>query len=458
MTKILLINCNLATSPYPVFPMGVAQIAGALLAQGFDVRQLDIQASGMTIEQLLEANRAFEPDAIGLSIRNIDDVDSHQGMDRWYLQQAKNICETIKAEHKAPIIIGGAGVSLMAEKIRSFVGADFAISGEGERATVNLIRDLENNKWQINGLERVYSAPAISGEEIPSPYLDKDITKFYLEKSGMIGIQSKRGCPYQCAYCSYPFLEGRVLRHRPPEDIAKQMATMYHEHGVNDFVFCDSVFNDPEGKYLKVAQAIKDLNLPIRWSGYFRPSNTSKETLAFLKETGLYALELGTDSASDTTLKAMRKPFSFAEVIAFSQSCAELELAQAHFIIMGGPAETLETAQEGLANIAQLPRSIVFVFQGARILPNTHIETISVKEKVISPDDKLLKPTYYHSPHIDEAELSELISRAFQKDMTRIFPPSEGADMEKAMRSLGFKGLLWDRLLVKKKRKRVCKK
>ncbi len=437
--------------------MGLAQIAGALKSSGYDVRQADLQASELPLEELVKSHLDFKPEAIGLSIRNIDDVDSHQGLNKWYLQQAKEICETIKKYYDVPVIIGGAGVSLMAEKIREFTGADLAVEGEGEVAMPKLLQELEKNNWQVDQDKKVYSAAPILGQNIPSPYLDPQICQFYYEQAGVIGIQSKRGCPYKCAYCSYPLIEGKVLRHRPPQMVAEQMAKMYQDHGISDFVFCDSVFNDHEGKYLEVAQAIKDLSLPLRWSAYFRPSNTDLETLRFLKEAGLYALELGTDSASDTTLSAMRKPFSFDEVIEFSNFCAELDLAQAHFIIMGGPGETLETAKEGLENIAKLQKSIVFVFQGIRVLPNTHIEKIALDEKVLDPKNALLAPTYYHSPTVDKDELSQLISESFKRDMTRVFPPSKGADMEQAMRSMGFKGLLWDRLLRPKKRKRLVK-
>lgn len=458
MSKILLINCNLATSPYPVFPMGLAQIAGALKLHGYDVLQADLQASELQLEDMVKSHLDFKPNVIGLSIRNIDDVDSHQGLDKWYLQQAKSICATIRQYYDVPIIIGGAGVSLMADKIRNFIGADFVIEGEGEVAMVALLNLLRENSWQTDLEQKVYSSEPIAGKDIPSPYLDPEITKFYHDKAGVVGIQSKRGCPYKCAYCSYPNIEGKVLRHRPPEMIAEQMEIMYKDHGINDFVFCDSVFNDHEGNYIAVAEAIKNLSLPIRWSGYFRPSNTSREELQFLKEAGLYALELGTDSASDATLRAMRKPFDFAEVLNFSNHCADLELAQAHFIIMGGPGENLHTAKEGLENIAQLKKSIVFVFQGIRVLPNTHIEKIALEEKIINLDNPLLSPTYYHSPGIDKDELAELITESFKRDITRIFPPSNGSDMEKAMRALGFKGLLWDRLLRPKKRKRTPKR
>lgn len=454
MAKILLVSCNMATSPYPVFPLGMAYVASALQGQGHQVRQVDIQATGLTPFDTLKAHIDFMPDLVGLSIRNIDSTDSHQGISQWYLDKAKDITHTVRSLYPAPIVIGGAGVALMAEEIRNHTGANFAIVGEGEKAMHLLVQSLEKNQWRTSGLPALWRAESLAGDEIVCPMVDSQIANFYLDKSGVMGIQSKRGCPYHCAYCSYPTIEGRSLRYANPEGIAGHMEKMYTDFQVSEFVFCDSVFNDSRGYFLDLAKAIKKCNIPVRWSGYFRPSATTVEELSFLQSAGLYALEIGTDSASDVTLEAMKKPFSFSEVQRFSASCADLGLAQAHFIIMGGPKETLQTAREGLKNIQTLEKSVVFVYQGVRILPHTHIEQLALKEGVISPSTSLLRPVYYHSADITPESLQKMIEDDFAGDMTRIFPPAKGSQMESALRALGHKGLLWDKLLISRRKNR----
>lgn len=455
MAKILLVSCNMATSPYPVFPLGMACIASALKAEGHVIRQVDIQASGVSPADALMAHRDFMPDLVGLSIRNIDSTDSHQGMSQWYLDKAKSIAQTVRAQYPAPIVIGGAGVALMPEQIKEHTGADFAIVGEGERAMVQLVSALDRNNWQTAGLNVLWQAAPLASSEIKCPVVDTDIAKFYLGKSGIMGIQSKRGCPYKCAYCSYPTIEGRTLRYVNPEAVAGHMEKMYTDHQVTEFVFCDSVFNDSCGHFLDVAKAIKKCDIPVRWSGYFRPSTTTLEELSFLQSAGLYALEIGTDSASDTTLAAMKKPFTFNEVQQFSASCASLDLAQAHFIILGGPKENVQTAQEGLRNIRTLEKSVVFVYQGVRILPHTHIEQVALNEGVITRETSLLRPVYYHSADITFDALQKMIEDDFAGDMTRIFPPAKGSQMETALRTLGHKGLLWDKLLISRRKNRT---
>lgn len=460
MARILLIGCNLATYPYPVFPLGLAQVAGALVASGHEVRQVDMQCSGLSVTELLAQHESFNADVISISVRNIDDVDSHHDIkDNWYLDQTRRIIAEVKKASSAPIILGGAGFSLMAAEVLKFTGADLGVIGEGEPTMPKVIAKLEAANWNAAALAPLHTSPKMAGESIPAPLIDEAMGKFYCTATGIMGIQSKRGCPYNCAYCSYPLIEGSSMRFREPESVAEQMERAHKDFGVNHFVFCDSVFNDRQEQYLKVAEAIKKRNLPVHWSGYFRPSHTTLEQLEFLKASGLQALEIGTDSASNATLEGMNKPFTFDEVHHFNSLCTDLELAAAHFIIMGGPKETYETLNEGLLNIRALTRSVIFVYQGVRVLPNTLMEKIALEEGVLSKDTSLLKPTYYHTAHVPQDELASIVEQDFAGDMTRMFPPSKANKMDKALRAMGHTGLLWDKLLAspRKRRRRVPK-
>ena len=72
--RLLLTAANLCTDPYPVYPLGMSVIAKALTDAGHTVRQFDALADGLNT--LPETIRSFRPDAIGVSIRNLDTVNS----------------------------------------------------------------------------------------------------------------------------------------------------------------------------------------------------------------------------------------------------------------------------------------------------------------------------------------------------------------------------------------------
>ena len=56
-------------------------------------------------------------------------------------------------------------------------------------------------------------------------------------------MQLKRGCPYECVYCTYPLLEGRQFLQQDVTTVVDEMHRCYETAGVDQFFIVDSVFN-----------------------------------------------------------------------------------------------------------------------------------------------------------------------------------------------------------------------
>ncbi len=72
--KVLLISANAFSTPYPVYPLGLDYVAGAISPQ-HQVKMFDVNGCDKH-ESLEKTTQAFAPDIIGLSLRNIDTLDS----------------------------------------------------------------------------------------------------------------------------------------------------------------------------------------------------------------------------------------------------------------------------------------------------------------------------------------------------------------------------------------------
>jgi radical SAM superfamily enzyme YgiQ (UPF0313 family) len=148
----------------------------------------------------------------------------------------------------------------------------------------------------------------------------------------------------------------------------------------------------------------------------------------------------------------MGKGFTFQDIESCNDLFVKHGIATSHFFMFGGPGETKETVFEGIRNITSLKKSVVFVFMGIRILPNTALARIAVKEKVISPDEDILKPLYYISPGVDKNWLEETLTDAFSKTRNCIFPPDAYDSTLRVLHKLGYSGTLWNMLLSERKR------
>jgi len=442
MKKILLISSNVTREPYPVYPLGLAAIAAALSAAGHTVRQVDFLASGCSAEALRDVLHAWQPEYVCLSVRNLDNCDSLSVTG--YPAVAKEIVAVVRSVCAAPVIIGGPAFSILPEELLAYTGADYGIVGEGERLVCEVVASLERGETPPR-IAR--NGSLLSGAEVPSPLFSDELIGFYREESGMINLQTKRGCPHGCVYCSYPALEGKTYRYREAGVVVDDLERMAVEHGVDSVFFTDSVFNDADGRYLSVVEELASRSLPLRWSCYLRPEGIGRDEIALMKRAGLYAVELGTDATSDATLHGLGKGFTFADVLRANDACVAERVPCAHFVMFGGPGETPETVAEGLYNLQQLEHTVVFAFSGIRILPDTPIFNLALREGLVAHDTSLREPTYYFSPMVDAAVMNDTIAASFRGRRDRIFPPEEGQKRLSIMQRFGYRGLLWDTLI-----------
>ncbi|HIE08117.1 MAG TPA: lipid biosynthesis B12-binding/radical SAM protein, partial [Desulfarculaceae bacterium] len=321
MSRVLLISTNLATTPYVVYPLGMAVIARALNDSDHQVEQFDILAAENDAEILKKMIARFNPDFICFSLRNIDNTDSLSGDAGWYLEQARTTIAEIKTLSPAPTIIGGPAFSLMPEAILEYLEADYGVVGEGEEALPRLLDEIRAGK-QPPAIAR--GIKPLTGEQFATPQFHPDILNFYRNRSGIANLQSKRGCPHHCHYCTYPELEGHRFRRRPPATVVDDIEYLIKTHSIDTLFFVDSVFNDNQGHHLAIAEEILNRNLKIRWSAFFRPAGLSRKDLRLLQRSGLFAVESGSDALTETTLKGLGKSFLLDDIFTTHKLCQEL--------------------------------------------------------------------------------------------------------------------------------------
>jgi radical SAM superfamily enzyme YgiQ (UPF0313 family) len=430
----------MVSTPYPVYPIGIAHLMGALHEQGHQAEHFDMLASRGYAElgELLKGNSY---DAIGVSIRNIDSVDSSSPTAM--IEEIAEVIAFVRKHCRAPIVLGGPGFSIMPVELMDYLKADYGIVGEGETAFPLLLQKIAA-KEQIG--ERLFSA---SRDDYPDcrPLFSSNITPYYVNHGGMLNVQTKRGCGYGCGYCSYPTIEGKKLRLRPALGVVEEINRLSRDFGARYIFFTDGVFNDPQGHYLEVAEALVRAGNTIPWCAFFRPQKMRGSELRLLKRSGMAAMELGTDASTDETLKGLNKGFTFDEVLVLNRAIAEENIPCAHFVVFGGPGETRATVRQGLENIARLENCIVFAYIGLRILPGTKLYSQAVYEKIITEQTDIIQPIFYYSPHIDRAFIDTELRESFAERRDRIYPMADMEHYVRLIHSLGHSGPLWDRML-----------
>ena len=441
--RILLISSNTEVSPYPVYPLGMGIIAHALTTAGHDVRQFDFLQRGASLDSMGQEISVFNPELIGISIRNIDNVNLVN--ERYYMGAVQNIVQKIRTLSTARVILGGAGFSLMPELILKETGADYGIVGEGERLIVDFVKNAEAGMYP----EKTLLGPLRTRdhEEIRSAAYDEQLLAYYLKSGNIMSVQTKRGCPHQCVYCTYPLLEGRRLRARKAASVVDDIELLRDRYNAKHLFFVDSIFNDDEGYYLKLMEEMMRRKVNIRWTAFFKPDGLNEEAVKLMRNAGLAGAEIGADAACDVTLKKMGKHFTVHDIMACNDLFYKYGISSSNSFMFGGPGETEETVVEGIKNIQSLHKALNFIFMGIRILPNTPLARIAVREAIIPTDSDMLKPVYYISPAVDKEWLKTTLTAAFKNTRHCIFPPDAIDNILMILHKMSYNGRLRDKLI-----------
>ncbi len=413
--RILFISPNRLRLVVPPLPLGLASVVAAV-KNDHEVRVLDFMFAADPLGQVRRAVAEFSPEIIVLSVRNIDNQDSRHPES--FIREVKDLVDLLRQLSAAPIVVGGAGFSIMPREFMDFLKADFGVAGEGEAAFRDFLSAFAGARdwgrvsglvwrqaggWRLNPVQRVADLKAL-----PRPALEYFTPRLYQEAvgssklPGMVPVQTRRGCPMKCIYCTTPILEGRRFRAWEPTQVASWLAAWHEKWGLTRFYFVDNLFNCPPSYAKKLCRAILDLQLPLQWGALINPAAPDRELFRLCREAGGVFMQVGNESGSELTLTRLGKGFGRRQVELTLRLLEEEGIAYSCFLLLGGPGETRETVAESVALLEQYRPQLVNLTVGIRIYPGLALHRLALAEGLLDPGDNLLQPRFYLAPAVKE--------------------------------------------------------
>lgn len=416
----------------PVIPVGMCWVCSALEARGHKVSVVDLMFSSEPERTVEAALASYEPDIVGISIRNIDNSNYTFLLDDINEHTVK-VC---KKHFLGPIIIGGSAVSISGPEMLHFFDLPYAIAGGGEASMAEfadrickgaplqgipglIIREdnriIEENKPDFQNHFPALAVPIIS------KYID---IKAYENNYSYVQIQTKRGCALGCTYCTYSKIDGAGYRYRRIADIIDEIKYLHHEEGITTFEIIDNTFNIPLDFAKDFLKALSREALPVSFrSANINPGAIDEELLDLFIQNNFFDLGISVDSGSDLVLENMHKNFRAADVV----KAAELFRRKLSFspvniywnYLLGAPLESKETLAQTFELIKKTACSDenVFVIVGIRVYKGTQLT--GDYEKKHTNRDNYFKPVLME-PELIELEEIKSIARLWSSELPNI--------------------------------------
>lgn len=448
--KTLLINSNRFKQPWPVIPFGLGCVAAAVEQAGHRVKVLDLCFSGSPRRDIRRTLKEFEPDVIGISIRNID---NGTGYNTEFLLEdvRRDVVEPSKEYFAGPIVIGGPSVGVNGAEMLEYLDLQYAIRGDGEAAMPEFLSRLESGRplQGMGGLvRRVHgcivddNAPMLvcDLDQLPMDRVYDHINLTTYRRFGsQIQVQTKRGCALSCSYCTYNAIEGRRWRLRDPQKVADDIEQLVRKTGINSIEFTDSTFNMPLEHCKAVLRAIeaKKLNLRLRTMG-LNPGAVDAELVDLMGRVGFREVDLGAESACDVTLSRLGKCFRKDHVLKAARLLSDKKIAIMWYLLVGGPGENEATLRETFdtVNKAAMPWDMVNIGIGLRVYRGSPIARQMIAENPGCTDDNFLRPVSYEAAGLGVSRLKVLVKREALR-RTNYFMYDEDENIPPVVQMLG---------------------
>ena len=369
--KVALVSIHRTTrfNPNYYYPLSLYYLkayANKELADGVEIAIKDYsseEASNLIIYDLLKDS----PDVIGFSCYI------------WNVQKVLGLTHLLKKLNPAlKIVLGGPQVTPIADAVLTEnEWVDVIVRGEGEQTFAELLKyylhdhlkieEIEGISYRADGKIQSNQSRALIAnlDDIPSPFKEGVEGKSY-----EILIETQRGCPFECGFCSY-HKNFKSVRRFPLERVKKDLNYLLRA-GVKRLFLADPTFNLDPKRAKEILEYIGSINKSTYINTELRAELLDRETVDLAEKAGVKFLEIGLQTTDPVTLKNIGRETNLNK---FENGIKLLKNSNIQYVIqliIGLPGDDLNTFKNSMDYVLNLAPDKLQVFE-LQLLPGSAI-------------------------------------------------------------------------------------
>lgn len=221
-----------------------------------------------------------------------------------------------------PVVMGGIHASMCPDE--ALEHADAIVTGEGEAAWPQLLADLERGE-----MKRVYAGGLVPEHTIPIARHDLTAGRYC-----MGSIQTVRGCPLRCTFCSVTAFNGGKFRHRPIETVIEELRQIPEKL----VLFVDDNLIGTRSDHIAYSKALFRRMIEEKFDKTWVCQATinfadDDELLSLARQAGCASVFIGFEAVTEEGLVAVHKKFNIQNGRNFRASVRNI---QKHGIVVVG--------------------------------------------------------------------------------------------------------------------------
>jgi radical SAM superfamily enzyme YgiQ (UPF0313 family) len=207
-----------------------------------------------------------------------------------------------------PVAGGGPAVSASPERYRDDM--DVLFIGEAEYTWPQFLAD-----WQAGTHQKEYRQvikPDVTQSPLPNwKSLHGTLTHYMVG-----GVQTTRGCPFDCEFCDVIFLYGRKPRHKTVDQVLAEVTALAKTGEIDGIFFCDDNFIGNPHYAKDLLKALIPVNNSFEKPIAFHTQvtlNVAKddELLALMADANFGTLFIGIETPNKAALRETNKPTNY---------------------------------------------------------------------------------------------------------------------------------------------------
>lgn len=349
----------------PTLPLGLLVIAGCLRDVGHDVCIIDDHLEQRGAQWVAEQVRRQQAVAVGLSV-NLATVAT-----------AAEIFKAIDAT-AIPVFVGGPEVTANLDYVLQQIPAPFAVQGEGEETIVELLRQIEGagsfdrvpgltyrdarTKSYVTNQRRPWidmdSIPLLPYELVDLDRYDRSYAEFTADKVEV--LNTSRGCPFQCTFCSNKHVWSNKYRAMSPPRMLEHVRHALAATDATAIYFREDHFTLDARRVEAFCNLVISAGLRFEWGCESRVNNLTPELVRLMRRAGLSSMWFGVESGSDAVLKRLNKGTTVEQVKNAVQICREAGVKVGFSVMLGMPGETRAELQQTIDLVFDLKPDWVY--------------------------------------------------------------------------------------------------